>query len=126
MCNSVLERRGYSHSDTRDGVCRIPETNVAGVLSTCWGVPWHNEKVQLDANVKDNNDMPCSELWLGKVRLLSAPANDVNTNCHCQVEGSGREHSEVIDCSNISIASTTLITGTAKLTECESISSRDC
>lgn len=92
----MLEEGFHSHADTSNGVRRVPEADIAGILSTCRRVPRHDEKVELNADVEDDNHMPSFELRLRKISLSAAPANDVDSHGHGQVEGSRWEHSEVI------------------------------
>lgn len=74
--------RGCLHCNTNDGICSIPEANVSGILSALGRVPWHDEKVELDQNVKDDDNMPRLELRLGQVGLASAPADNIDTDSH--------------------------------------------
>lgn len=73
----------YSHRDSDHGVRSIPEANVTSVLTSSWRVPGHDEEVQLDANVEDDDDVPSLELRLGQVGLLTAPTHGVDTESHC-------------------------------------------
>jgi len=85
ISNWVVEwiDRGYSHRDSDHSVRSIPEANIASVLASSWRIPGHDEKVQLDANVEDDDDVPGLELRLRQVSLLATPANGVDTESHC-------------------------------------------
>lgn len=93
-----MNEQGYLHCDSDHGVRCIPEADVASVLASSWRVPGHDEEVQLDANVEDDDYVPCLELWLGQVGLLAAVANSVDSESHCEVEGRSRHDTKVVDC----------------------------
>lgn len=88
----------HSHSNSHHGVCGIPEANIASILPTCRRVPRHDDEVHLDADVESNHDVPGLELGFGQVRLSSPPADNVDSERHCQVEECFRHDGKIVDC----------------------------
>lgn len=77
------------HCNSRHGICCIPKADIASILATTGRIPGHHKEVKLDENIKDNHEMPGLKFGFGKVGVLSAPANNVDTNTHRKIKGSG-------------------------------------
>ena len=79
------------HSTPRYGVCCIPKADITSILATFGRIPGHDKEVELDENIKENHDMPGLEFGFREIGPLPAPANNVDTKSHCEVEGSIRD-----------------------------------
>jgi hypothetical protein len=75
--------RGCLHCDSGHCVRGIPEADVASVLASRWGIPGHDDKVELDADVEDDHCVPGFELGLREVCLLATPTDNVDPKRHC-------------------------------------------
>lgn len=93
-----MKMGGCLHCDASSSICGVPEADITGILATGGWVPWHDDDVELDEDVEDNDKIPRLKLRFGKASLASAPANDVNTDRHCQMEDCGWESAQVVDC----------------------------
>lgn len=79
------------HCNSRHGICCIPKADITSILATNGGIPGHHKEVELDENIEDNHEMPGLEFGFGEVGVLSAPANNVDTNTHRKIKGSSRD-----------------------------------
>lgn len=90
------QRACYLHSNSCHHVCGVPKADIPSILATSGGVPRHYEEVELNENIKYNNNMPGLKFGFREVGLLALPANHVDTNGHGEVEYSGRENFQVV------------------------------
>lgn len=66
-------------------------------MTTGGWVPGHDDEVELNEDIEDDDNIPRLELGLREIGLASAPANDVDTDGHGQVEHSLRENGQIVD-----------------------------
>lgn len=95
-------------------------------MTTGGWVPGHDDEVELNEDIEDDDNIPRLELRLGEIGLASAPADDVDTDGHGQVEHGLRENGQIVDFFGRQQRKlTTRLTLRRELTESKSISSRD-
>lgn len=86
-----------SHCKTSHGRRSVPKAHITCILPTSGRIPGHNEEIHLDKDVEDDHDVPGFEFGFWEVGLLSAPANDVNTNSHCEVKCGVGDDVQIVD-----------------------------
>lgn len=82
------DHEGGLHCDSSNTVSAVPKTNIT--FPTNRWIPWHHDQICLYKDVKNNQNIPCFELWFREVGSLPSPSDDVKANSHGEVEGRRR------------------------------------
>lgn len=85
----VVDRTRDQDGDARDDVGCVPEADITSIRTTSGWVPWHDQKVQLQQDVEDDDGVPRLEAGVWQVGSLAAPADHIEANGHGKVEGCG-------------------------------------
>jgi hypothetical protein len=93
----------HLHRNPNCSIRSIPEPDITCVLASSGRIPRHDDEVELDADVEDNDRVPGFELWFGQVRFAPAPAHDVDAQRHGEVEKGFGHDCEVIDLRRASV-----------------------
>lgn len=92
------ENCGDLHSNACDYISGIPEANVSVEDASVRGVPRHNEEVQIQHNVEDDDWIPGQKLGSRQVETAALVADDVEAHGHEEGEERGGVDLKVGNC----------------------------
>ena len=91
------EREGNLHADARDNIGSVPEAHIAGVHAASRRVPGHDEEVDVDERVENNDNIPGAELGTRQAEAAAAVTDDKEPQTQQHVEDRRRIDVQVID-----------------------------
>lgn len=87
---NTTKEGGNVHANPRNHICRVPETDVAGENASVGRVPGHDEQVDVDGDVEDDDGVPGAEGGAWQAQAAASVAQDVEAGGHEDVEEGGR------------------------------------